>query len=330
MAGVSGSWAEDLGDGLTTQLPPTSADARPTLLVTTVDIGEGRSGRIEIREGDEPTEVAWTFCRMHGLPDAIVGPLAAHLQENIDHESEGGGMDEVRKACRQLAWICLVPFSPLPNQQQPGSHSLCSHPQPPSCGPASACGADAAVEEHCLQQQQKQQQQEDLVPAAAAEQQQQQYAMQQQEQQRNQERTGIDPASSFKRKLAAHREQQRAMTAAAAQQQQQRNQDGVWLERSRSLPSENPSKGGIDGLAGAACGPLVTFRPASSNSAISAAYYGGPGGGSASAHARQLGYQVTRGGGDVVTRLYRDAFRKQARLEEERRLRCAKGHGGAA
>ena len=29
-------------------------------------------------------EAAEAFCRKHGLPDAIVAPLAAHIQENLD------------------------------------------------------------------------------------------------------------------------------------------------------------------------------------------------------------------------------------------------------
>lgn len=86
-AGSTGAW----GSELDSHLPP-AAGARPTLLVTTVDIGEGRSGRIEIREGDDPTEVAWAFCQAHGLSEAIIGPLAAHLQDNIDQEIDGTDM----------------------------------------------------------------------------------------------------------------------------------------------------------------------------------------------------------------------------------------------
>ena len=81
--------------------PP--ADARPTLLVTTVDIGEGRQGRIEVRVGDDPVDVARAFCQRHGLPEAIVLPLAQHLEEKLadsaaaaaalspDAHSTGGG-----------------------------------------------------------------------------------------------------------------------------------------------------------------------------------------------------------------------------------------------
>ncbi len=59
------------------------AEERITLLVTTVDIGEGRAGRIEVCLGDDPIDVATAFCARHGLPEAIVLPLAQHLEENL-------------------------------------------------------------------------------------------------------------------------------------------------------------------------------------------------------------------------------------------------------
>jgi hypothetical protein len=59
------------------------AEERITLLVTTVDIGEGRAGRIEVCLGDDSIDVATAFCARHGLPEAIVLPLAQHLEENL-------------------------------------------------------------------------------------------------------------------------------------------------------------------------------------------------------------------------------------------------------
>lgn len=56
---------------------------RAVLLVTTVDIGEGKKGRIEIREGDDPTGAARQFCQVHGLPDTIVEPLTLHIHEHL-------------------------------------------------------------------------------------------------------------------------------------------------------------------------------------------------------------------------------------------------------
>ncbi len=56
---------------------------QPVLLVTTVDIGGGRSDRIEVRRGDDPSDVARAFCTRHGLPPAIVAPLTGHLEDNL-------------------------------------------------------------------------------------------------------------------------------------------------------------------------------------------------------------------------------------------------------
>ncbi|KAF6256830.1 hypothetical protein COO60DRAFT_1656523 [Scenedesmus sp. NREL 46B-D3] len=61
----------------------TAGPQQPLLLVTTVDIGEGRSGRIEVRLGDVPMDVAREFVIKHGLPPAIIPRLAVHLEENL-------------------------------------------------------------------------------------------------------------------------------------------------------------------------------------------------------------------------------------------------------
>lgn len=55
----------------------------PLLLVTTVDIGDGKADRIEVRQGDVPLEVANAFVSKHGLPTAVVPRLAMHLEENL-------------------------------------------------------------------------------------------------------------------------------------------------------------------------------------------------------------------------------------------------------
>lgn len=58
-------------------------DDRPTVLVTTVDIGGGRSDRIEIRKGDDPADAARKFCEQHQLPNAVLEPLTQHLLDNL-------------------------------------------------------------------------------------------------------------------------------------------------------------------------------------------------------------------------------------------------------
>ena len=80
-------------------------DPRPTLLVTTVDIGGGRSARVELREGDHPVEAARAFCAAHGLPDSIVAPLAQHIWDNLGAAptAEEEGEDEERGEEQQHA-----------------------------------------------------------------------------------------------------------------------------------------------------------------------------------------------------------------------------------
>lgn len=56
---------------------------QPLLLVTTVDIGGGKSDRIEVRRGDVPMDVATAFVTKHSLPPAIIPRLAVHLEENL-------------------------------------------------------------------------------------------------------------------------------------------------------------------------------------------------------------------------------------------------------
>ncbi|KAI8463811.1 MAG: hypothetical protein J3K34DRAFT_135272 [Monoraphidium minutum] len=58
-------------------------EAAPLILITTVDIGEGRSDRIEVRYGDEPLELAAAFVERHGLPPSIIDALAQHLHDNL-------------------------------------------------------------------------------------------------------------------------------------------------------------------------------------------------------------------------------------------------------
>ncbi len=52
-------------------------------LITTVDIGEGRSERLEVRRGDDPAAVVRAFCGRHVLPDSVVGPLTQHVLDNL-------------------------------------------------------------------------------------------------------------------------------------------------------------------------------------------------------------------------------------------------------
>jgi hypothetical protein len=80
-AGGLAVWAQPPAQPLIQKQPQ---EERPMLLITTVEIGEGRSASIQVREGDDTLLVAAEFCKAHGLPPSVVEPLAMHLQENID------------------------------------------------------------------------------------------------------------------------------------------------------------------------------------------------------------------------------------------------------
>jgi hypothetical protein len=74
-------------------------DARPLLLVTTVDIGAGRSDRLEIRRGDDPAEVAAAFAAKHNLPTAVIPRLAAHLRDNV------AKVEDLAMVCVASRWL---------------------------------------------------------------------------------------------------------------------------------------------------------------------------------------------------------------------------------
>ena len=50
----------------------------------TVEIGDGRSGTIDVREGDTAQQLALEFVKMHALVDEVVGPLTGHIQSSIE------------------------------------------------------------------------------------------------------------------------------------------------------------------------------------------------------------------------------------------------------
>eukprot|EP00887_Chlorella_sp_A99_P002366 scaffold10.g2366.t1 len=171
--------------------------------------------------------------------------------------------------------------------------------------PASA--RNAAMEEHCLPSDppQQQQQQQAYPPSPAK-----QHAWQQQ--------AGDDMASTLQRKLQLQQEQERRAA-----------------RRSHSQPHESPLAKTVRGSEAAPEeeGGVPAYRPASVNSGYGSPYHGArpagsPRGGGRIASGRQpqlhqpqaLG-KCTIGGGSVHDRLYSDHFRKQARLEEERRLK---------
>lgn len=63
--------------------PSPPAPLPPPVLVTTIDLGEKGSETLMIFNNDDPFQVARDFCAKHGLPDAVVEPLTAHILDNL-------------------------------------------------------------------------------------------------------------------------------------------------------------------------------------------------------------------------------------------------------
>ncbi|GBF98697.1 hypothetical protein Rsub_11411 [Raphidocelis subcapitata] len=75
------------------------AEEAALILVTTVDIGDGETDCIEVRQGDDPLELARAFVAKHTLPEGIVEALAQHLCDNLEEAAESarnsaGGADQ--------------------------------------------------------------------------------------------------------------------------------------------------------------------------------------------------------------------------------------------
>jgi hypothetical protein len=74
-----------------------AGNSRKVLMILTVDIGDSlnRAGDIVIREGDSATDLAWSFCDEFGLnKEDVVGPLAEHIQNNMDDVKFHSHLDE--------------------------------------------------------------------------------------------------------------------------------------------------------------------------------------------------------------------------------------------
>eukprot|EP00927_Polykrikos_kofoidii_P026885 TRINITY_DN23865_c0_g2_i1.p1 TRINITY_DN23865_c0_g2~~TRINITY_DN23865_c0_g2_i1.p1 ORF type:complete len:786 (-),score=111.01 TRINITY_DN23865_c0_g2_i1:277-2634(-) len=58
-------------------------DSRRVVLKVTVEVSSDASDTIHVREGDSPQKLAEQFCLRHGLQDNLIGPLTAHIRENL-------------------------------------------------------------------------------------------------------------------------------------------------------------------------------------------------------------------------------------------------------
>jgi hypothetical protein len=81
----------------------------PVLLITTVDIGGGRSDRIEVRAGENTLSAARRFCAKHGLPEEVIEPLSRHLIDNLSSLVAKKERD-IAKLPKVSAYILPPPF----------------------------------------------------------------------------------------------------------------------------------------------------------------------------------------------------------------------------
>jgi hypothetical protein len=54
------------------------------ILVMSVDIGDGRTGQIEVYEADEPEDLASEFCAVYDLNSKVRATLAKQIEDNIE------------------------------------------------------------------------------------------------------------------------------------------------------------------------------------------------------------------------------------------------------
>ncbi|BDA47284.1 hypothetical protein COCOBI_10-1300 [Coccomyxa sp. Obi] len=71
-----------------------TTEDRQLVLVTTVDIGGGRTDQIELYVGDKPEDAAAAFCAKNGLPDCVVQPLTEHIRENYKKAQQEASEDD--------------------------------------------------------------------------------------------------------------------------------------------------------------------------------------------------------------------------------------------
>lgn len=83
-------------------MQPAAQLPTPLILITTVDIGEGKSDQIEVRQGDEPLDLARAFVVKHHLPSTIVEALAHHLHDNLREAAQQRRVTEQQQEQLQL------------------------------------------------------------------------------------------------------------------------------------------------------------------------------------------------------------------------------------
>ncbi|KAI3431406.1 hypothetical protein D9Q98_004459 [Chlorella vulgaris] len=268
------------------------AEERITLLVTTVDIGEGRAGRIEVCLGDDPIDVATAFCARHGLPEAIVLPLAQHLEENLaENEAAAAEAAGTPNSGRYAVQSGVQADAQDSDDEGEDSPYAARHSTPLNNGSTSGPAGQAGSQQGPGSSQQTASPAQHHQVGASS-----RNSGARQSPQPPQEAGGAGP-----RPQTAHSTPQAASGAQAQ------------LQAPAKAPEADEQQG-----------PL-SYRPASIHSARGAEYYNRPPATSTkspdSGSDSGAPYRSSGGSQPAHTRLYADHFRKQQRLEEERRLR---------
>lgn len=80
-------WSEEEASPVHCDTIPEESSSRPgpgeEILIMSVDLGEGRSGRVVVHERDDASMLARDFCRRQGLPEELVKPLKEQIVANV-------------------------------------------------------------------------------------------------------------------------------------------------------------------------------------------------------------------------------------------------------
>lgn len=80
-------WSEEEASPVHCDTIPEESSSRPgpgeEILIMSVDLGEGRSGRVVVHERDDAGMLATEFCRRQGLPQELVKPLKEQIVANV-------------------------------------------------------------------------------------------------------------------------------------------------------------------------------------------------------------------------------------------------------
>jgi hypothetical protein len=91
------------------------------LLVLKVELGNGSTGAIEVREGASIRQLALQFCATHNLDaQAVADPLVAHIAKNVREITQG------RDERQRDRWAGERSLSPPPDSAGPSSSSPAS------------------------------------------------------------------------------------------------------------------------------------------------------------------------------------------------------------